>query len=259
MGLGRPIVEGADDRHPLGMRGPHPEGGPPGVGDRPHAGVGGRRGRGLRASMAARSVPRRRARQAAASPGARRRATLGAMPYRLPRIPTVVGDCRFESALMSNRWRLLQDRKVLAELQRVPSRHISLLRYPGQRRDRVAPRRLGHGGGDARRHRGGPGGAPLLVGAALAAERPGVRLRPDQRPPAPRAGRCASAPSRWAGSPARRSPTTAWRCTPTWPCRWCPWPSPGTCWPGPGRRPPPPAPWCRQRAPAPYRVARPGG
>jgi len=50
------------------------------------------------------------------------------MPYRLPRSPTVVGSCRFESQLMSNRWRLLQDRKVLAELQRVPSRHVSLLR-----------------------------------------------------------------------------------------------------------------------------------
>ncbi len=52
------------------------------------------------------------------------------MPYRLPRVPTVVGDCRFESALMSNRWRLLQGRTVLAELQRVPTRHVSLLRYP---------------------------------------------------------------------------------------------------------------------------------
>ena len=50
------------------------------------------------------------------------------MPYRLARVPTVVGPCRFESALMSNRWRLLQGTKVLAELQRVPSRHVSLLR-----------------------------------------------------------------------------------------------------------------------------------
>jgi hypothetical protein len=50
------------------------------------------------------------------------------MAYRLPRLPTVVGNCRFESPLMSNRWRLLQDRKVLAEAQRVPTRHISLLR-----------------------------------------------------------------------------------------------------------------------------------
>jgi len=52
------------------------------------------------------------------------------MPYRLPRVPTVVGDCRFESALLSNRWRLVQGQKVLAELQRVPTRHISLLRLP---------------------------------------------------------------------------------------------------------------------------------
>lgn len=40
------------------------------------------------------------------------------------------GVCRFESALLSNRWRLVQGREVLAELQRVPSRHISLLRLP---------------------------------------------------------------------------------------------------------------------------------
>lgn len=53
------------------------------------------------------------------------------MPYRLPRVPAIVGDCRFESALGSNRWRLLQDRKVLAELQRVPTRHTSVLRLPG--------------------------------------------------------------------------------------------------------------------------------
>jgi hypothetical protein len=50
------------------------------------------------------------------------------MSYRLPRLPAVVGTCRFESALMSNRWRLLQDRTVLAEAQRVPTRHISILR-----------------------------------------------------------------------------------------------------------------------------------
>ncbi|MBM3695218.1 MAG: hypothetical protein FJW79_04715 [Actinobacteria bacterium] len=50
------------------------------------------------------------------------------MTYRLSRFPTVVGDCRFESAFLSNRWRLLQERKVLAELQRVPTRHTSLLR-----------------------------------------------------------------------------------------------------------------------------------
>jgi len=42
----------------------------------------------------------------------------------------VYGACRFESALLSNRWRLVQGRQVLAELQRVPTRHISLLRLP---------------------------------------------------------------------------------------------------------------------------------
>jgi len=50
------------------------------------------------------------------------------MPYRLPRIPTVVGDSRFESALLSNQWQLRQGKVVLADLQRVPSRHLSLLR-----------------------------------------------------------------------------------------------------------------------------------
>jgi hypothetical protein len=53
------------------------------------------------------------------------------MPYRLPRVPTAVGDCRFESTPLSNRWHLLQGHKVLAELQRVPSRHVSLMRYTG--------------------------------------------------------------------------------------------------------------------------------
>jgi hypothetical protein len=50
------------------------------------------------------------------------------MAYRLSRVPAVVGPCRFESAFGSNRWRLLQDRKVLAEMQRVPTRHISTIR-----------------------------------------------------------------------------------------------------------------------------------
>ena len=50
------------------------------------------------------------------------------MSYRLPRIASVVGDCRFQSPLLSNRWVLVQGKEVLAELQRVPSRHISLLR-----------------------------------------------------------------------------------------------------------------------------------
>jgi len=52
------------------------------------------------------------------------------MTYRPGRPPVVFGDCRFESALLSNRWRLVQGQKVLAELQRVPTRHISLLRLP---------------------------------------------------------------------------------------------------------------------------------
>ena len=61
------------------------------------------------------------------------------MPYRLPRVPTVVGNCRFESTMMSNHWRLLQDRRVLAELQRVPSRHVSLLRYAGSEEIELRP------------------------------------------------------------------------------------------------------------------------
>ncbi|MBN2114196.1 MAG: hypothetical protein JW785_08740 [Acidimicrobiia bacterium] len=61
------------------------------------------------------------------------------MPYRLPRIPTVVGDCRFESSLMSNRWRLLQDKAVLAQLDRVPSRHISAVRLADGTRLELRP------------------------------------------------------------------------------------------------------------------------
>jgi hypothetical protein len=50
------------------------------------------------------------------------------MTYRPGRSPVVFGTCRFESVLFSNRWRLVQDRQILAELQRVPTRHMSLLR-----------------------------------------------------------------------------------------------------------------------------------
>jgi hypothetical protein len=52
------------------------------------------------------------------------------MTYRPGRPPVVFGACRFESALLSNRWRLTQGKQVLAELQRVPTRHVSLLRLP---------------------------------------------------------------------------------------------------------------------------------
>ena len=37
----------------------------------------------------------------------------------------VVGDCRFDSGLFSNRWTLSREDKKLAELQRDPSRHTS--------------------------------------------------------------------------------------------------------------------------------------
>lgn len=53
-----------------------------------------------------------------------------AMTYRPGRPPVVFGACRFESPLFSNHWRLIQGKQVLAQLQRVPSRHISLVRLP---------------------------------------------------------------------------------------------------------------------------------
>jgi len=73
------------------------------------------------------------------------------MPDRLARVPMVYGTCRFESALMSNRWRLLKGKEVLAELQRVPSRHISILTLPGQPPIELAP----HGWGTVVARQGG--------------------------------------------------------------------------------------------------------
>ena len=39
--------------------------------------------------------------------------------------PVVVGDCRFDSGLFSNRWRLSRGGESLADLRRYPSRHTS--------------------------------------------------------------------------------------------------------------------------------------
>lgn len=39
--------------------------------------------------------------------------------------PVVVGECRFDSALLSNRWSLLQAGTELAQLRRDPTRHTS--------------------------------------------------------------------------------------------------------------------------------------
>jgi hypothetical protein len=47
------------------------------------------------------------------------------------RQPAILGDCRFESRLFSNHWRLVQRGIVIAEMRRVPSRHISLVCLPG--------------------------------------------------------------------------------------------------------------------------------
>jgi len=51
----------------------------------------------------------------------------------------VFGDCRFVSALLSNRWRLVQGQKVLAELQRVPTRHISYVLLPDRTQVELRP------------------------------------------------------------------------------------------------------------------------
>jgi hypothetical protein len=61
------------------------------------------------------------------------------MTDRLPRNPMIYGDCRFESMLFSNRWRLIQGKQVLAELQRVPTRHTSLLRFPDRTLVEIRP------------------------------------------------------------------------------------------------------------------------
>jgi hypothetical protein len=54
------------------------------------------------------------------------------MNDRLLRNPVVIGDCRFESRFLSNLWRLVQRDQVIADLRRMPSRHISMLHIPGQ-------------------------------------------------------------------------------------------------------------------------------
>ncbi len=52
------------------------------------------------------------------------------MNERVVRNPVVFGDCRFESSFLSNLWRLIHQDSVIAELRRVPSRHITMLRLP---------------------------------------------------------------------------------------------------------------------------------
>lgn len=52
------------------------------------------------------------------------------MSRRAHRIPMAYGECRFESALFSNVWVLVHDRRELAALRRIPSRHMSLLVLP---------------------------------------------------------------------------------------------------------------------------------
>lgn len=61
------------------------------------------------------------------------------MTNRPGRVPVVFGTCRFESVVFSNRWRLVQDRKVLAQLQRVPTRHVSLVQLPDGSRIELRP------------------------------------------------------------------------------------------------------------------------
>jgi hypothetical protein len=52
------------------------------------------------------------------------------MSGRSLRPPAILGDCRFESRFLSNRWRLLQGDSVVAEMRRIPSRHISVVQLP---------------------------------------------------------------------------------------------------------------------------------
>jgi hypothetical protein len=43
----------------------------------------------------------------------------------IARVPVVIGDCRFSSGFMSNRWFLTRGDDMLAEMRRIPSRHVS--------------------------------------------------------------------------------------------------------------------------------------
>lgn len=43
----------------------------------------------------------------------------------VPRVPVVIGDCRFRSVVFSNRWSLEQNDRQLALARRIPSRHVS--------------------------------------------------------------------------------------------------------------------------------------
>ncbi len=61
------------------------------------------------------------------------------MSWRSYRAPAVLGHCRFESRIFSNRWRLLQGEMVLAELTRFPTRHISVMSLPDGSEQELRP------------------------------------------------------------------------------------------------------------------------
>ncbi len=65
------------------------------------------------------------------------------MNGRVVRNPVVIGDCRFESRFFSNRWRLVQRDAVIAELRRMPSRHMTMLHLPDQQPVELRPARWG--------------------------------------------------------------------------------------------------------------------
>jgi hypothetical protein len=60
---------------------------------------------------------------------------------RVVRHPVVIGDCRFESRLFSNRWRLVQRNLAIADLRRMPSRHVTMLHLPDQQPLQLRPAR----------------------------------------------------------------------------------------------------------------------
>jgi hypothetical protein len=57
--------------------------------------------------------------------------------------PVVVGECRFDSRIFSNVWRLLHQGQVVARMRRVPSRHLSVVELSDGTEYRLEPRGWG--------------------------------------------------------------------------------------------------------------------
>lgn len=61
----------------------------------------------------------------------------------IPRVPVVIGECRFHSAVFSNRWSIEQGGRRIALARRIPSRHLSEVVLADGTEYEIVPRRWG--------------------------------------------------------------------------------------------------------------------